>query len=643
MKIALVMKEYSSERGGAEKYAVNLSLQLAQHGHEVHLFAHRCDGSMDSLKMHHVPMLRFPTSLKILSFALNASRCIKKGNYDIINGLTQVYPQDVYRLGGGIYRHWFRIKYPSFFRKFFRLLSPAHWVNLFLEDRIYKRGNFRKIITISQMDKELLQTYYHVPEDKVEVVYNGVDLNQFNPKVRILHREKVREELGIGKEEILLLFIGMNFARKGLRTIIESLSILKSHHPIIKLLVLGKDSVRPYEKMAKRLGVKDRVMFLGFTRHPEKYYGASDIFVFSSLYDSFANVHLEAMACGLPVITSKTAGGSELIKDGMNGFVLKDPLDSKELSRLIALCIPKRQEMGQEAANIARHFSVERNSKKMLGIYEEILREKESECKESSFKEGNFLNATSFIVNKSYEEFLRSHGLSDFQSMMNFSGGERVKVHRKGGKIAREVIRFSLQRGTEEKIFYLKRYLIPNAKDKLRSFLCLPSSIAEGEWKGAKCLIRSKVPTIIPVAMGEEKRLGMIDRAFFLSLSMDHAVSLEEFLERRRSPLNGAALAEKRELITQLALLFKKLHAEGIIYKDFLPKHIYIQKKDSSLQLSLIDLQRIKVKRYLGDGVRLKDLLKFKARLPKGSFSRMDEWRFLKAYGFHKDGRSYYK
>jgi len=210
-----------------------------------------------------------------------------------------------------------------------------------------------------------------VDPENIIVIYNGVDTSRFNPKVKEKFRNSLREKYGIKKDEIVLLFVSNNFKLKRLNLVLEAMSVLKNNR--IRLFVIGADNHRTYLKWAINNGLDEQVLFLGPKRNIEKYYAGSDIFVLPTLYDAFANVCLEAMACGLPVITSDSNGVADLILDKENGYILKTQKADELAAKIKALePLSERTRIGDNAANEAARFTMEKHISEVLKLYESI-------------------------------------------------------------------------------------------------------------------------------------------------------------------------------------------------------------------------------------------------------------------------------
>jgi len=240
----------------------------------------------------------------------------------------------------------------------------------FLEGKIFRNDNRRLFVTNSQLVKDQIIEYFHVPEERIKVIYNGVDSNVFNPGVKA-YRDEMRREHRIDDKDLVVLFVSNNWERKGLATIIEAIS--RTGNEQIRLLAVGRGNARRYSSLAGKNKINaGQIIFTGRTGDVEKFYGMADIFVLPSRYEPFANVCLEAMACGLPVITTKTNGASELIRGGENGFLLEAWDDSAGLSEIIKKLSVKhmREGIGHKAADTVKSYTWEKHLAETEKIFE---------------------------------------------------------------------------------------------------------------------------------------------------------------------------------------------------------------------------------------------------------------------------------
>ena len=206
-----------------------------------------------------------------------------------------------------------------------------------------------------------------IRDSKIVVIPNGVDLDEFKPdKVK---RRKIREMYGIADDEVVLMFSGYEFRRKGLEYIIKALPQVKEN---VKLLVVGKDNPEPYKKLASKLGVLDKIIFAGFVPDISEFYAASDIFVFPTAYEAFSLATLEAVASGLPILATKVNGTEELIKEGYNGFFVKRHPENIAEKINILLDDELRRRMSKNARKTAEEYSWSEVAKKTMEVYKNL-------------------------------------------------------------------------------------------------------------------------------------------------------------------------------------------------------------------------------------------------------------------------------
>ena len=227
---------------------------------------------------------------------------------------------------------------------------------------------------ISKLGKKEIMKHYKVPAKDIKVIYNGVDLKKFkvpSPQLKL----EVRKEFGFTKDDFILLFVGSGWERKGVKFLLQAFSLLENEK--VKLLIVGKGKVRSYMKYISP-EKKDKVIFTGIIEEREKVYKCADVFVFPTIYEPFGNVHLEAWASGLPVITTSRSGAAELIKHKKNGFVVERPEDIDSIKRYIEKLYDEnyRNEVSKEARKLAEGFSLARNTDEFIKLYEEVLQEK---------------------------------------------------------------------------------------------------------------------------------------------------------------------------------------------------------------------------------------------------------------------------
>jgi len=225
------------------------------------------------------------------------------------------------------------------------------------------------VICNAQMIKNEIMADFGLPDEKITVIYNAIDNQKFLPATEII-RHQLRHQMDIPQDAHCLIFVGSGFERKGLEAAIRAVALTNSI-----LLVVGQDKdEKRYRALAQSLGCLNRIRFLGVQKQTLPFYQTADALLLPTLYDPFPNVILEAMSCGLPVITSQTCGGSEFITQGENGFVC-DALDIKALA--VSIQALPRSLIDSAMSHAARERIIDetpaRLSGQLLDLYKKIL------------------------------------------------------------------------------------------------------------------------------------------------------------------------------------------------------------------------------------------------------------------------------
>jgi UDP-glucose:(heptosyl)LPS alpha-1,3-glucosyltransferase len=204
----------------------------------------------------------------------------------------------------------------------------------------------------------------------VDVVYHGTDVDTFHPDNRDRFRASVRAELGIVDSRFLALYIGD--LKKGAEAAIRAIG----RTPGVTLLLLSGSNTGPYRALAQAEKVADRVLFHPHTKRVEAFFAAVDAFVFPTVYDSYGLVIAEAMAAGLPVITSRTAGAAELITHERDGLITDRPWDIEAIAGYLARLRDDpglRQRLGEAARIRIEPFTWDRTAAQTLSVYSNVM------------------------------------------------------------------------------------------------------------------------------------------------------------------------------------------------------------------------------------------------------------------------------
>jgi len=371
-KIAVIIPKYGLV-GGAEGFACEVTEKLAaREDLDIHVFANQWRPGASVVKCHKVPVLPFPRFLKPLSFAYFSNKAVSKQSFDLIHSHDRIFRMDIMTMHGVPHRTWVRQvrrKVPNLFD-----LSLS-W----LEEKTLKGPGCPLVLPVSELVKDELLKRFHIPSSKIQVIHPGVSRGRFERLDKEMCRAHICRRHGFSTGALVLLFVSMNFELKRLDLVLRAMGALrqekKEGSENLVLLVVGKGNVGRYRQMARELGLENRTAFAGVTREIEQYYLACDIFLMPSRFDTFGMAVLEAMMAGVPVIITKRVGAKDLIRSGVQGFILEgDPTVPEMASKLSHLMDrDTRRRMGAEARKVAARHNWDRVAEEILGQYDKRL------------------------------------------------------------------------------------------------------------------------------------------------------------------------------------------------------------------------------------------------------------------------------
>lgn len=369
LRIAFVRRGYSRS-GGAEAYLKRLADGIVQARHEVQLVTTN-EWPKDQWPFGPIKRLGGTT---VIGFADELEQIRPQLHCDVLFSLERVWNCDVYRAGDGVHRAWLtrREKFEVPLKQFVRGASRKHRDLLQLEESLFEKRKAGRVIAASQMVVNEIIDLYSYPADKINLVRNGIPLDRF--KFDVALREKSRAELKLKQDQTALLFAGSGWERKGLIFAIQAMALCKNRN--MRLLVAGRGDVRPYKASRLRFWREDPVQFLGEVTNLAPIYAAADIFILPTIYDPFSNACLEALASGLPVITTRSNGFSEIIEDAVHGSIVDNPANLVGLRDAIRFWSdPSRREAGR-SVNVERalQFDISKNVAQTLEILTNLAR-----------------------------------------------------------------------------------------------------------------------------------------------------------------------------------------------------------------------------------------------------------------------------
>ena len=376
MNVCFVSPEYFPISGGTGAYVYYLSRQLQKLGHNVHVVArHSVDSTekIDGVNVNYVRGVGNPLT-RYWRFARSASKKLeelnKKFGFDIIHANLPLVPsfaipsEPANALVSTVHSTW-KGEAEAIRRGSRRKLNPNEKLMLRFnsllrsyEKKLMKRSD--ALIAVSLYTRNELTELYDVDEEKIHVIYNGVDTQKFKPNG---DRAGLRLELGLEEEQKIILCVGRLYYRKGITTLLKSIPEVVQKFGDVKFVISGRGFKKNEEnlrKLAEKLKIEKSVMFLGYVPDEKlpDLYAASDIFVLPALYENFPFAILEAQSTGLPVISTKVGGIPEFLTNNKNGLLV-EPGDSEQLAQEIMILL-QDPELAEELGRRGRSLVEEK-------------------------------------------------------------------------------------------------------------------------------------------------------------------------------------------------------------------------------------------------------------------------------------------
>lgn len=383
LKIAVLIRDFVST-GGAEKYALEVTRRLAL-DHDLHVFAqHWSFDGKEKITFHRIPRFFIkPSFLNQLLFSYFTHRSVDR-SFDIIHTYERVSHFDVFTVQSSCFRSLIT-RQRSLWRRVLAWISvsisPRKMAYLWLEKKQFTYDKGRLLIAVSENIKKNVQDNYSLPDDSFRLAYTAVDID-IAIKGRDNNRHKeLRSRFGIAEDDLVILFVGTEFKRKGLDALLKAAASIPRSN--IKLVVAGGGGgkLKKYTKLAEELGLGDNIIFLGLVPDVEKLYAISDIYILPTLSDPCPLSPLEAMASGLATIMScsRYAGTAELIANG-EALILENPKDTREIASALLRLMEKsyRDELSEKGRRLAETLTWERTAEDTLSTYYEVLKRKGS-------------------------------------------------------------------------------------------------------------------------------------------------------------------------------------------------------------------------------------------------------------------------
>jgi UDP-glucose:(heptosyl)LPS alpha-1,3-glucosyltransferase len=366
LRIAFVVHDYNRHMGHS-RYVVELASRFRR-DHEVHVFANTFEeNDAAGITYHHIPAWRANALASILSFVLPATSLVR-GRFDIVHAQGLCGLRHNVATAHFCQPGWYNALVSANGALTCRqaisraLITP-------LERLALAKPSTRRVIAISDRIRQDVAHYFG-RSDGVSVIYHGVDLELFHPRNRAVYCDRLRSELGTAPGECLALFVGGLW--KGAAAAIRATARVEG----VKLVLVSSSNPDADRGVASDFGITDRVVFRPLSKQVEQYFAAADVFLFPTLYEPYGMVISEAMAAGLPVVTSQAAGAAELIEHGESGWLTAEPWNVDQIAeglQTLAADPDLRSRMGVAARAAIEKHTWDHAAAQTMAVYHETV------------------------------------------------------------------------------------------------------------------------------------------------------------------------------------------------------------------------------------------------------------------------------
>ena len=400
MRVAIVQEHVDPQRGGAETSTLQMARHLTALGLDVSVVCSAA-GPVSSeprastavgphggqpparLSMRQIPCGGGSRVGRTIHFVGEADQLCRLEGFDIVHAVTPCLSANVYQPRGGTYvetvaRSVARARTPvgRLIKRIARRFNRRQRFLLLLERELLTGQDPPFVAAVSDYVRRQVESAFpRFPRERIRVVFNGVEITPLPSDQAAAQRAALRKELGVAQGRPLVLFVAHNFKLKGLGELIRASATPAGRHVDWLLAVAGRDNPQRYQRLARRLGVGQRVTFVG-TKYPvEALYAAAGVLAHPTWYDPCSRVVLEALACGLPVVTTRWNGAAEVMQAGRHGEVIDTPADAPALAAAIARCFDLELACAcrADAPAMRERVSMARHARELKALYEQVV------------------------------------------------------------------------------------------------------------------------------------------------------------------------------------------------------------------------------------------------------------------------------
>jgi UDP-glucose:(heptosyl)LPS alpha-1,3-glucosyltransferase len=591
MKLAFCLFKYFPF-GGLQRDFLRIAKEAIRRGHQVDVFTMRWEGELEpTLSIHIISVKKSQNHHRAQEFFSKIQP--RLAEYDLVVGFNKMPGLDVYYAADTCYQAKAKQQ-----RGIWYQLTPRYRHLIDYERSVFSAEATTKILLLSHKQQKEFVYFYKTPDRRFELLPPGIAKDRVAPPNARDIRHHMRQTFGIQEQEFLLLMVGSGFKTKGLDRVLLGYAALpdklknKSY-----LYIVGQDNPRLFEKQAKELNILSRIQFLGGRNDVADLLLAADVLVHPAYNENTGTVLLEALASGLPVLTTDICGYAHFIKDAEAGIVLSSPFQQREFNQSLVemLSHQKRIDWQEKALAFSRQADIYSLPERAVDMIENSQRQKKY----------------------------------NFEDMMTLKG-EVYRVLE--GRCTQRIV-------LDNQVYFIKQHRGVGWKEIFKNIfqLRMPVISAKNEWRALQRLQELSIACPKAISYGCHGINPATQKSYIMMEALNNHISLEELSkEWQHCP---PSFITKKNLIEAVAQIARTLHENGINHRDFYICHFLVDLNLLKLEpispnpkLYLIDLHRASVRKKISVRWIIKDLAGLYFSVKNIGLTQRDFLRFMRVY-----------
>lgn len=610
MHLAFCLFKYFPHSGLA-KDMLRVATEATHRGHQVDIYTQDWQGEKPQhITVHTLVPGGWTNHNRAKNFSSILTKQLGTRDYDAVVGFNKIPNLDFYYAADACFAARAQRDKPAWYR-----LTPRYKTWCQLEKQVFAQSSATQIFLLDQGAKLDYQAFYHTAEERLLIVPPNLDPLHKTVNQTSEQSAQLRTALGLGDSSCLLLLVGSGFRTKGVDRAIRALASLPAalrHNT--SLVIAGEGRSKIYLQLARQLEVENRVRFLGIRQDVPNLLRACDLLIHPARHESGGAVLLEALAAGLPVITTASCGYAHHIGQANAGTVIETPFQQHQLNHALQRLI--ESDLTPLGDN-ARCYGQQDELYQMPQVVIEQIENRASSATTPLGFQGYVHPELGAFRDKSIDEWINLNGETFRQTK------------------DRKTLRFTLN----DNNYFLKAHLGIGWKEVFKNLFQLKKPVfgAENEWHAIQFLRRLGIRTLFPVAYGNDLGDLAYKKSFIVTRELTFTANLEDLAKVWRSDKNQSAVLKWR-IIRAVADIARTLHTNGINHRDFYLCHFLIDftVNEDDFKLFLIDLHRAQIRTKVPLRWRIKDIAGLYYSSFNAPIGKRDLFRFIKAYSGHE-------